>query len=188
MGFKENKKLIKALGGRWKKPKLLKDYLKSKYYNRSRYITKKNELIVEFLSEYMSGGSKVIDISCANGVFLEVMRYYGNEILGTDVNYFPFLQSQNIPYQFLDCVEFPYALEDNSFDLISCLGSITFYRPFTIWTGVMNEFARIAKKTIFISVNVGIPFDEFGHLLDNWKYKGWKRVLKREFYYKWEKE
>jgi len=186
--YKYMGKFLKALGGKWNKPEALSSYHRSKYMHRAKVLRRRANFIILHLPEYEKGGYKVLDISCGSGAFLETMRYFGNEVYGTDVGYFPFLESQNIPYCFMDCTVFPYPFDSNSFDLVSCIGSMTFYRPFDkVWPRALSEFARIAKKTIFVTINVGSNCDEYSYLIDEWKDKEWELMEKDGSFYKWER-
>jgi len=180
--------LLRDINPEWNDLEGLREHHRSKYMNRKRMLVRKFVLMDAFFPEYEKGGFKVLDVSCASGAMLEILRYFKNEIFGTDVGYFAFMKSQHIPHEYMNCTIFPYPLSDKSYDLITCLGSFTFYRPFpALWQRVLDEFARISRKTIFITINEGPNFDKFSYLLNEWRHKEWKLVMYKKYYYKWER-
>ena len=109
---------------------------------------------IDCLPEYKKGGRSCLDLSCGNGVLLEVLRHYGNAVLGADRAHFDFLRSQDVPYVEFDGDRLPYPFGDRSFDLVTCIGSITFYD--VPWAEVLSEFCRIARRTVFVQVQRGL--------------------------------
>jgi SAM-dependent methyltransferase len=186
---------IQSLGCEWKQLdeeglNTPRTAVNSKYRNRMRSIKLKYYLLSKYLPEYKDRPKrKVLDFSCGNGVSLEILREWGHDIFGVDIQYEAFLKSQKIPYMIYDCSKLPYPFEDKSFDLIMNLGAITFYpRINNTWEDIIDEFARISRKTIFMVVNKGWLYDKHIHYLDNWRSKEWKRVVRNKYIYKWERK
>jgi SAM-dependent methyltransferase len=169
--------VLTALGRNWKEP--------PKVHDRLPALERKYDLIEKFLPEYKAGGKSVLDLSCGNGALLEILRHYGNEVAGSEVEYFLYLKSQAIPFVRHDCAVFPYPFEDQSFDLVSCIGSISFYR--SECAPVLLELFRIARKTVFVLVNTGEYLDTYGPELQAFCPDGWRKTLNAGSVYKWEK-
>lgn len=187
--------IVQSLGSDWKQLdekglKTPRTAMNSKYRNRMRSIKLKYYLLSKYLSEYKGKPKRnVLDFSCGNGVSLEILRLWGHDIFGIDIQYEAFLKSQRIPYMIYDCAKLPYPFEDKSFDLVMNLGAITFYPLIdNTWEDVINEFARISKRTIFMVINKGWLYDKHIHYLDDWKNKEWKRVIRNKYIYKWERQ
>jgi len=155
----------------------------AKFLDRRTQIKRKSDLVDAFLQEVRKGGYHCLDVSCGNGVLLEVLRHYGNTIMGAEFEHFDFLESQGVPYVEFNGNRIPFPFEDKSFDLVTCIGSITFYN--TPWAEVLAEFCRIARKTVFLAVNRGYILDANRELLETWTMPGWKCVLRQEPRYKW---
>lgn len=149
--------LIKALGVQWGEGADEKE-MQHKLADRAVQIPRKGKFIRQYLPEYMQGGCRVLDVSCGAGIFLEVMRYYGNEIMGTDVNRFSLMQAQNIPFTPHNSHSLPFPFEDEAFDLVTCLGSFGQYasqnklyaRPLS---EIFAELFRMARQTVLVKMN-----------------------------------
>ena len=127
----------------------------------------------------------------------EEQRHY--DIFGIDyylakrsnIEYRNFLLSQDIPFLEHDCGSFPYPIEDKSFDILTCIGAITFYAS-TVeeveerWPKVLDEFARIARKTFAISVNQGWKFRAGKTLLREWEHPEFELVYNNQHLFRWE--
>lgn len=168
--------IVKALGVDWRNLPASEN-IHTGFMDRLRHISSKSGFISSVLPEYIyEEGKKVVDFSSGNGVLLEIFRHYGHDILGVDIQYFGFLDSQEIPRIEHDCRILPYPLTDNSCDLITCVGSISTYGD-VLWDDVLNEFARIAKECIVIRPNQGEVLEARRHELENWTALGWKRQV-----------
>lgn len=194
------------LFGSWKNIDLKKLYLPptSKFVDRNGLLQKSwrnlKNLIPQYIRYTHPGTSSIIDISCGNGAVLEIMRHLKYEIFGVDYyddrdfhrSYEPFLVSQEIPHTIHDCRTFPYPIPDQSFDILTCIGAITFYAktPDTIierWPKIMDEFARISRKVIAISVNQGWKYRAGKGILWKWQHPEFKLVHRNEHRMRWEK-
>ena len=166
--------IIDALGRKWNRKidtsGLDEGHLKMT--DRPEQITRKNELVEKFLKEYMKGGGSVLDISCGAGVFLEVMRYYGNQIYGTSIDMFEFKDSQDVPHMQLDSNNVPYPFKDKTFDLVTCFGSMKKYDEAKM-QDIFNEFFRIARKHVLLKLNSIGWVDQHEDMLSN-PPDGWK--------------
>jgi ubiquinone/menaquinone biosynthesis C-methylase UbiE len=150
-------KLIEALGLKWGGEADEKE-MQHKLADRAVQIPRKDAFIREYLPEYMTGGQSVLDVSCGSGIFLEVMRYYGNEIMGTDVNRFSLLRAKQVPFIPHNSHSLPFPFEDQQFGLVTCLGSFGQYaKQGKIYARPLNEiFAelfRLASRTVLVKMN-----------------------------------
>jgi len=109
--------------------------------------------------------------------------------MGVDINvddtyrYFPFLESQEIPYVKHNCSITPYPFEDNSYDVVTCIGSISNYQA--SWLVVLSEFFRIAKECVYLVVNSGHLLEENHNALVNLTYQKWYPTSPCRGTYKW---
>lgn len=161
-----------------------KDWAKSpKVHDRITALSQKYSYIDRYLSEYKQGGKSALDLSCGNGALLEILRHYGNEVMGVEVEYFLYLKSQNIPHIKHDCSLIPYPFADQSFDLVSSIGAISFYdiecKP------ALDEMFRIARKTVFLVVNTGEYLDQYGEFIKGYCPTGWKHSVNNDSTHKW---
>jgi SAM-dependent methyltransferase len=176
--------VLNALGVEWRSLPKDSPLRKSKMADRARKIEHSLARTKTYLPEYLKGGYSVLDISCGAGIDLEIFRHYGNDIMGADLQYFPFMESQGVPYVDHDCCNLPYPFPDKSYDLVCNVGSISNYHH--DWLDVLDEFFRIARKTVFFVPNMGQPFEDNkdripGHIRE------WKRTPTPEGVYKWER-
>lgn len=168
--------VLSAVGKGWAKP--------IKMHDRVPSLNRKYDLIKRYLPEYESLKSSVIDFSCGNGALIEIMRHYGNEVMGVEHYYLDYLRSQDLPFVEHNCDRLPYPFESGSYSLLTCVGSITFYEA--NWFSVLDEFFRIARDTVFIIANSGHILDNNKYILDNYMPDGWARVDFRDpAVYKW---
>ena len=177
---------LDAVGREWAALPPIPHLRAQKFLERERTLRSAFNLAWEHLSEYLRKptGLSAVDFSCGNGAFLEALRHHGLDVLGVDVQYFEFLDSQGVPYIHHDCRILPYPLEDRSQDIVTCHGAITFYRG-TDWTDVLDEFGRIARRCIVITPNSGEVLDENRHKLNDWCPSEWKRVTSGPTWWKW---
>ena len=178
-----NAALIAKLGAEWRAP--IAQERPVKFLDRRTQIARKARLVNQCLPEYKEGGRSCLDLSCGNGVLLEILRHYGNAVLGADVRHFEFLKTQDVPFVAFDGDRLPYPFGDRSFDLVTCVGSITFYAA--PWAEVLAEFCRIARRTVFVQANTGWILEENRALLERWTAPGWECVLRKGYRYKWER-
>jgi len=187
------------------KMKKLETYQKfHKFWNRDRMLEKcwvnLKRLIPEHLTNVHPDTKSIIDISCGNGAVLELMRSFNYDIFGIDYyfggrsfeDYREFLISQNIPFLEHNCGTFPYPIEDKSFDILTCIGAITFYAHNTEeveerWPKVLDEFARITRQIIAVTANGGVRFDAGEKILDSWSHPDFELVSKKKTRYIWKR-
>lgn len=152
---------------------------------RSRMLRGKHGQLHSYLVELVKPKKRsVIDFSCGSGIWLEIVRAYGHEIMGLDLQYFPYLESQGIPYIDHDCRHWPYPVPDQSYDYLTCQGAITFYGSVP-WSDILSEFMRIARSCVFVSANSGPVLEANRSIIENWCPKGWKRTLNGPSNFKW---
>lgn len=175
-------RILSELGPDWREP-IPTGLYDPRMYQRSELFLGKLRIVDEFLPEYREGGASVLDFSCGSGALLEVMRYYGNTILGTDIQYFEFLEAQQIPYQQVDGGCLPYPIKEDAFDLVTCIGSIQMYhRP---WRNVVAELARIACRHVLVIVNNGEDFERRKGDLIGWSPDGWRQDMQVRSVFRW---
>jgi hypothetical protein len=183
-----------VIGKEWKDPKINEKLEEKglepdhKYRRREEWIDNNKKMISQLLSEYEYGKPKeVIDFSTGNGTFLEVMRYLGHTIQGTDspsCKYTPFTDSQDVPVSYFNASCPPYPFPDKSFDLVNCTHAMNFYK--CDWNLVLDEFFRISRETVFVIVNLGDMWNLRKHFFDNYKApKGWVLKYKIRSTFKW---
>ena len=140
----------------------------------------------------------MLDISCANGACLEIMRHFGYKVMGVDfyipaqADYEAFLVSQDIPHVIHACRVLPLPFEDDYADIVLSIGAMTNYIPdgddvVETWLAVLDEFARIASETIAISFNHGANLDIARDAVSNWKHPQFAKTLERGHLFRWDK-
>lgn len=174
--------VLAALGSEWNVPVPPGRY-HAKMYQRADRLRGKLRVVGEYLEEYRAGGASVLDFSCGSGALLEILRCYGNEIFGTDVQYFEFLESQKIPYRRVDGRCLPYPFGDRTFDLVTCIGSIQTYR--LPWRDVITDFCRVARRNVLLIANSGDVFDANKDDLIEWAPPGWELELQYRTAFRW---
>lgn len=174
--------IVGALGADWKKP-VAPGLYDPRMYERVALLRGKIDVVDQYLPDYRAGGAKVLDFSAGSGALLEVLRHYGNEALGADIQYFEFLDSQELPYVRVDGRALPYPFERGSFDLVSCIGSIqTYHLP---WRDVITEFCRIARRHVFLIANVGEEYERKKGDIIGWAPAGWRQDLHLRSAFRW---
>lgn len=159
-----------------------------KYRKREVWIDRNKRYVTLLLFEYMKSKPKyVLDFSTGNGIFLEIMRYFGHIVQGTDsliCKYTPFHNSQDIPVSYFNASFPPYPFLNKSFDLVSCNHAINFYK--CDWNLVLDEFFRISRETVFIIVNLGDQWNEKKNIIQNYILpKGWGLQYRIRSMFKW---
>lgn len=183
----------RALGTDWKNAAAASEFNKRcpqnpEYANRPYFFKLKVNEIRNHYPEYIECESKkVIDVSAGNGIMLEIMRLIGHDVVGLDQPDCVFsllARSQNLHIIEHNCNFMPLPLPSRSYDLLVNVGAIHHYKA--PWEDVLQEFFRITKETVFISVSKGKVFADKRHILDNHEQKGWKKVLPMpDGMYKW---
>jgi len=193
--------LPNSLKGDWNDFNKVKEFdINHKFFKRDFWIEKKWRILHDWLSEYMidTQDKKIIDVSCGSGPTLEIMRYFGYEIMGVDFHgsyntspYQPLLDSQKIPCIIHDCRNTPFPFKDRQFDVLINEGAMSFYKvrkDISMWYDIVNEFFRITNETIFLSVNFGWGLDEgrkYQSSEDN--KKEWTLIKQFDNIYKWKR-
>lgn len=158
--------IVNSIGVEWKDRDLIEKIRNTPSFNSPEYLDrthfvglKLSEIRLDY-PEYISNAPKdIVDISCGNGICLEIMRYFGHNVQGLDNNHSGFLnfpRSQSIPLIEFDGNKMPIPLPDKSYDLVISVGAVHHYRA--NWGDVLDEFFRIARETIFVSMSKGKNF------------------------------
>ena len=177
--------ILNAIGKDWRAlpPGRLEQTYKT-WRNRPRLVGLKSRLVDAVLPEYKTGPARlVLDVACGSGVFLEIMRHYGHGILGTEVKYFDYLESQNIPHIVHDGSQVPYPFADQSVDLVTCMAAISLFRQ--PWETTLGELFRIARQTVLVVANSGPNLDRNIASVLTYRPPGWRLEQARETIFKW---
>lgn len=153
-----------------------------KYTVRTTVAKQSYQWINRYLPEISAGGLKLLDMSTGPGIFLEVARTFGNEVLGTNEPnsiYRPLLESQGTPYLEVDGTTLPYPFDDCSFDVVTLLNALHFF-PQKIWLDVLDELFRISKKVVFLMICEGKDCNDHVNKMstnvrDGWVVSGYYR-------------
>ena len=164
-----------------------------KYKNRNYTLKVQWQNCLQLIPDYLKHQNKsVIDISAANGSALEIFKYFNYKVLAIDYflrpgKYELFLQSQNIPYINHDCSILPYPIKDQSFDLLLNFGAITQYDVnVDVWPKILDEFARITKKTIAVIINNGWKTSEGKKYLKAWNHPQFNLTMAECNKFRWD--
>ncbi len=193
---------IEGIGSEWKDPHFWEKIDKNpfftssginspkKYLDRVRTITLNYALISTYLPELLSGGFKVWDFSCGSGIFLEILRFMGNYVEGSDQPGLPYrmlTESQGINVSVIDGRKPPFPIKSKSVHWLTCIGALTFYGGEN-WEKVMREFFRIAQKGVFIGINAGGIYDENKKIIEKMVLPPkWHLTKRNRTYFKYER-
>lgn len=166
--------IIESIGSQWKDPDLITKITGTPSFNSPEYLDrihfvglKSREVILDY-PEYLSNAPKdIVDVSAGNGICLEILRYLGHSVQGLDTSQTGFLNfplSQGIPVMEFNGNKLPIPLPDKSYDLLISVGAIHHYHSH--WGDVLDEFFRIARETVFVSVSRGGMYAERHDELD----------------------
>jgi SAM-dependent methyltransferase len=186
-------KILNGIGREWKDPELTNKvkgtpaFNSPEYFDRPHFVNLKwNEIFLDYPEYIINTPKDVVDISAGNGICLEIMRFLGHNVQGLDTTSTGFLnfpRSQEIPMIEFNGNTLPIPLPDKSFDLVISVGGIHHYT--SNWGDVLDEFFRIARETVFISVTRGKKYAERADELDNHPVRnGWIKRPKPHGKYK----
>jgi len=196
-------KNIKDLLGDWNDKDVVEKFCKigsgkyHKFLDRNRTIKSNWSRLHHYAKNILLSKKpmKILDVGCGNGATMEIFRFYGHEVCGIDYTggfedkgtwrYEPLIKSQNLSVKWHSGSDIPYPFADNEFDLVICWGTITFFKPISIWPNVMDEFARLSKNTILLGVNAGTSYDAGKKYLDSWSSKKFKLAFNEGYRYRW---
>lgn len=148
--------IVEALGANWARP-LDAECRNFKWAARCDEIHRHLTLIETYLPEYLEGDRRrVLDVSAGAGVFLEIMRYAGHEIVGTELTRFDFMRAQNVPHIGHDLNAGPLPFAAQSFDLVTIFAALKQVDP-ERRAAVFQDLFRIARRTVVVRLNHG-PF------------------------------
>lgn len=174
----------------WKKKfeNVIKDNYVSKKYNRKNRLISKINYIDNFVPEIKNGNGYILDLGPGPGEFLEVCRYYNNEIIGIDAklnesemgNEYMKLshlmtERQKIPVLyngFENYLKTKLPFDDSQLSVVNSQGSIE-----QIFKKYMVGIPHLqAKKASLLSWNINDElFDEFEKMFNEVQ-----RVLKKD--------
>jgi len=170
----------------------IKSSVGGKFLNRDLYVDLYWNRLHKEIPELLDKKLKVLDVGCGNGVVLEILRWYGHDVIGMDYTngydkgdwlYKPLIESQG-----LKCInhsggDIPYPFKDKEFDILICYGAISFFKIPCV--DVLNEFARITKSCILLLVNIGEHYDKEKENINTWKHDQFKLGWNVISSYKW---
>tara|TARA_B100001027_G_C16228575_1_gene313421 strand:- start:416 stop:1030 length:615 start_codon:yes stop_codon:yes gene_type:complete len=196
-------KNIEGLLGSWEDPDILENFHKNggqkdhKFLDRNRTIKSNWNRLHSCAEDVLLGEktARILDVGCGNGATMEIFRYYGHEAVGLDVPfgdshlYSPMLNSQGLKCVVHDGAVTPYPFKDDEFDLVVCWGVFNFFRPVQGWPDILDEFARITKRSIILAPNMGKAYDQGKPLIEKWgQANGFVRIpMGHEHKYRWDK-
>jgi ubiquinone/menaquinone biosynthesis C-methylase UbiE len=181
--------------------KITKEELKGKYekwhLKRKVKIDKLSEKYSNWILNILhtKSGKKILDVACGKGVFLYYARKRGLHTYGIDISEssIGIVKKINPDFEILvgDAENLPYS--NNSFDYVTCLGSLEhFPNP----TKGIREMSRVLKKNGRACIYVPNLFF-IGHIYMAWRYgiepseaeqqfseifktkRGWEEMLKK---------
>ncbi len=166
-----------------------------------KFVFRENTLNVHWprlhhwIPEYLKGRKRrFMDVSCGNGASMEILKYYGHEVMGLDFSpgyppgdwmYRPLIESQKLPCVVHDMHKLPMPFADKEFDVLINYAAMNFYKPSTIWPEVLNEFARITRECLFVVINDDQFYEEGRRFVESWSPPGFMLARRHNSYFKW---
>lgn len=180
-----------------------------KFLNRKVILYNKYREAKNYLSDFLIPSVSVIDFSCGSGATMEIFRYHGASVFGTDfwmknVNlknpkyykdikkysiFEPLLKSQNLQYIIHDGAIVPYPFDSNSYDLVINVGAINAYKGgFPVWENALNEFKRVSRKTIFFGYNTTENYEKETKFVWDWsnRQNDLRLTLQQHNFFRWD--
>ena len=157
----------------WNNPELVETALiKSdhKYRDRQRCYNSKMKLVNEFMPFLLGEKFKILDISCGNGLFVEMLRNWGHDAEGSEAIrslYVPFHLSQEIKCKYFDASQDMYPYKNKEFDIVTCIGAMNLYKPKEQWVKCADEMLRITKKAVYIFFNLDALYQDYQKTFEN---------------------
>ncbi|MBV7332019.1 class I SAM-dependent methyltransferase [Chloroflexi bacterium TSY] len=140
------------------------------------------EVAAQYMQQYVSLNSKVLDAGCGTGMTGEILAELGyTHIVGLDISPEALaLAEQTGAYQEVhlqDMLRIPYPFADNAFAAVECVGVLTFIEdPFP----VLAEFCRLVKRgghLIFTQRDDLYQKHDYASALEQLETKGLARCL-----------
>jgi ubiquinone/menaquinone biosynthesis C-methylase UbiE len=192
-------KNIKELLGDWNNPAIIENFIGGKdhkFLDRNRTLEINWSRLHAYAPEILFDNkkNKILDVACGNGATMEIFRFYGHDCQGIDFSpgfgkddwlYKPLIDSQKLSCIVHDGASLPYPFKDKEFDFLICYGAITFFKPVENWQNVLNEFARLSKKSFVVGVNVGPVYEQGKPYIENWLHPDFSLQLQYGSIYKW---
>lgn len=164
--------ITRALGLGWKKP-LGPKAAAFKWAPREDEIPRQLAVMRQYLPELFTGPRvSVLDVSCGAGVFLEIARYLGHTVHGTEHRCYidfhaDYLDAQGIPFTLHNSNDVPFPFADASYDVVTCFASFKQYKP-QLRRAIFDDLFRMARGLVVVRVNHGdfLERGEAGQVFD----------------------
>lgn len=131
--------------------KFNEEYYKFYSFHKTKYDWNDAHLRQVKHFNYLFKPKRVLDVSCATGLYLKAWRMVGVEAEGSDISEWAINNpiELGLKMQVADITK-PLPYEDNSFDLIMCFDTLEHLDKEDL-AKVMKEFRRIGSKYIIIT-------------------------------------
>lgn len=195
------RKLIEGLLGDWEQfdSAEWKEAGNHKFLNRDSNLHIHWNRLHKYVPEYLVSSTRcrLLDVGCGNGASMEVFRYFGHGVHGMDFTpgmsdedpddwiYKPLIRSQKLQCTVHNGSVLPYPFTDKSFDVLICWGALSCFKPVSIWTQILNEFARIATQCILFCDNLGPIHDAGRSQIEQWNHSDFNLVMQEGDVFKW---
>lgn len=195
-------KVGKTLSEGWNDPAEIRKVINilpgHKYLNRREQIQRKILYIEKHLPELQEvsrkkgqESRKILDVSCGAGTLIEVFNALGHRAQGTERPATPFKglhRSQGIKVSYFDSACIPFPFKDTSFDVVTCIGAINFYKPIPMWPYIVGDFFRLSREIVLVHANIDIVWNtNKGFLTRLSPPKGWELEIAIDGLFKWRK-
>ena len=138
-----------------KKSKEVKAYYEERYHDKSRFHRKLEDytIYLKYLGINKSTSGKFLDIACGRGLLLKNTANYGLKPIGLDISLsaLKILKNDAVSFQTINCAAEDIGFKANTFEYISCLGSLEHFLDIP---KAISEMRRIAKENTLYCIVV----------------------------------